>query len=112
MVRRASGGRWTLCKSERKLCMPENRAPRSHNLERGDCSLQRALERNLSAELDNAPGEKRVGHPEVRISKAQVHALNLRMVKSVKGFQTQFEVAITRFVDQEVLEQRQVPVIT
>src|SRR6266700_1497391 len=43
---------------------------------------------------------------------ASGHAGDLRMVKGVKGFQPQFELAATSFADQEVLEHRQVPVVT
>src|SRR5207344_34562 len=88
------------------------KTPRS--FERGMMKFSVAVrsERNLSTELDNAPGEETVGHSEVGSAKTQAYVLNLRMVKGVKGFQPQFEMAAAFFAEHEVFEERQVPVIT
>ena len=69
------------------------------------------LEVNLAAELQDARIEGRVELAEVGVSNGIVGSIELGMVPSVEGLDTQFETAAARFVEHEALEQREVPVV-
>lgn len=95
---RASGQRGVLRVYARQKNAPLLRAGR-------DFSLQRRLERKLSAELNDTPGEECIRLTEVGRREARRHGLDLRMVEGVKGFEAQFELAATSFIEHEVLEE-------